>query len=107
MFYGWRELPNDYPAYNSSGSNSIHNETKWVSNLTSCEDFFKNYKHYYINELEGCGFDYYSYEIPPTLDENIRWLVSRNSFYPKFDLLNGTRSAQNKDNVTIKFCNNL
>ena len=71
------------------------------------KDFFKNYKHYYINELEGYGFDYYSYESPPTLDKNIRWLASLNSFYPKFDLLNYVQSAQNKDNVTIKFCNNL
>ena len=107
MFYGWRELPNDYPAYDSSGTNSIHNATKWISNLTSCEDFFKNYKHYYINELEGYGFDYYSYESPPTLDENTRWLASPNNFYPKFDLLNGVRSAQNKDNVTLYFCDNL
>ena len=63
--------------------------TKWVSNQTSCKEFLKNYKHYYNSELEGYGSGCYSYKIPPIQEENIMRLDGLNSFYPKFDLLNG------------------
>ena len=89
MLFGWRELPTDFPSYDPSKNNSIINYAKWISNLTPCKDFFKNYKHYYITEMEGYGFEYYSYESPPTHEENTRWLANPEAFYPHFDLLNG------------------
>ena len=57
------------------------------------EDFFNEYRHYYINEIPHHKNGYYLYKTPPTYEENWHWAADPSNFYPRQLTYNGVRAA--------------
>ncbi len=92
-FYGFRTLPNSYYSYNTNKADCLSNSTRWLSKLMTLDQFFNEYKHFYLINGQGTDNQYLLYKSPPTYTSNWQWEVDPEEIHKETNIYNGMRLA--------------
>ncbi len=103
IMFGWRQLPNNYPSYNSTGPLRKIELNGWVPKAFSLEDFNSKQQYFVEKKLSGDEPTWKYYYMP--VDKNKESHISPFTFYPKFDLYNGVKYGEILPKYSTYFSN--
>ena len=103
LMFGWRQLPQEYPSFDSAGPLKPIELSRWIPKSCSIEEYLA--KDLYIVERKLTGEEptwKFYYKPVQSYREKERY-ISPFTFYPKFDLYNGVKHGQIIRNYTTYF----
>ena len=101
--FGWRQLPKEYPSYDSAGPLKPIELSQWVSKSFNLDEYMSKNLYFIKRELTGEEPTWrYSYK-PVESNQEKESYISSFTFYKKFDLHNGVKHGQIIPNYTTYF----
>ena len=101
--FGWRQLPKEYPSYDSAGPLKPIELSRWVPKCFNLDEYMSKDLYFIEKKLTGEEPTWrYSYKPIKSNLEKERY-ISPFTFYEKFDLYNGVKHGQIMPNYTTYF----
>ena len=102
IMFGWRQLPNNYPSYDSTPPPKKIELARWVPKAFSLESFTSKQLFHTDRKLSGKEPTWkYYYKSLTFNDKDIH--ISPFTFYPKFEFYNGVKYGENLSNYATYF----